>query len=1320
MLARLGKLIGMVLLLTLVLVALYEGLGRILMGTVDGYRGDIESLLEEALGQPVSLGAVSGDWQWLDPVIEVRDLELAESGDPTHQMGRIGRIRIRMDSLASLLAGQFIFRDLLANNVDITFQQSPDGALSLQGVPRIDRALFAENTTTTVWSGQLGGWRRQLVAALSDPLVRLNNVHLGLKVPDEAEKTFLFPRVDFGYRSGVLSASGQALQPDSAAQLARFYVEGNGFFEGRFTGRLFVDVDSGRLFDGLIKHYSWQQKTINGFDVKGEGWLHFVKGRLESVNARLALPYLQFSLLGETQAPMEAIRARVGWRRIESKDGDADANSNEGKAPAVSNDSWTLNVSDLSWHWLNTAASSMAFQVTHDSDWDIAGKNLAVAPLTHLALATVSMNAEVHQILAAQQPAGLIKTLHSRVPESSDEFTLEAQFENVSVQAYGGIPGTSNLAGTLVMDKSAGRITVDSPDVTLGFPALFNGPWTFDKLATQVRWQVGDGTTRIQSDQIEMTYQNDTHFEGAFEFILNQPGNDTLSLRVGVQNADGSMLADFVPAKVVNDQLYTWLTTAIESATIDEGQYYGHGLVNPDSPAGSFNSAMRYRFSGGRVRYDENWPAVTDLAGNVVVEDSQARVSLAQGLTNGLELKPSQVTVDGDAEPATVTVDTAATINGEQVAQWLASTPLSDYAGDAAQALTLSGNYDLGLKILLPLAEDRDPVLDVNVATENSEIRYSDGPVVWKGVTGALRYRSTEGFSSEPLTANFIGEPVKVGFSRTGEDNVFQLVQSGRVVVNRLLERLSAEPIPGVSGRANYSARLSFATGEPPALRIQSSLANLAIDWPEPLGKNVGDTANLTLKAGWNDQNVLRLYGAWQDRFAWNLKWRDNRFDRGGIELGAPKAILPDQPGLEVTGDTPRFDLAAWQKSLNELLPAFQSWQGESGDNGINLKRVSVNVGQLAYDDHRLDDVRLTVEPKPEGWSVALDGPSVRGKIQFPKADQPIAADFKHLALNIPMGESSAAEKRPSADEKQPPANEKQSTSNESKLAFDKAGISHWPDIDFSVDILSLNNRPFGKWSLQLRPHEDVLRIRQIKGQVGSLTLDSQLQWRRQNQGASEQTQFKGELSGQNLADIAPLIEGSVPLRSGKTNVQFDLAWDGPPPAASLATVAGLISFRLDDGALLERNNTAQIFRVFGILNSDTLMRRLRLDFSDLYEAGVAFDAISGTARLRAGSLTWDPEMQIVGPSGAFKFSGSTDMVNENLDMRMVVVLPLTQNLPLAALLMGASAPIGGALFVLDKVLGDPLSKLTSATYHVGGTWNDPDVELRNVFDTGN
>ena len=216
-----------------------------------------------------------------------------------------------------------------------------------------------------------------------------------------------------------------------------------------------------------------------------------------------------------------------------------------------------------------------------------------------------------------------------------------------------------------------------------------------------------------------------------------------------------------------------------------------------------------------------------------------------------------------------------------------------------------------------------------------------------------------------------------------------------------------------------------------------------------------------------------------------------------------------------------------------------------------------------------------------------------------------------------------------------------------------------------------------------------------------------------------ETSRFVGTLSGGRLRELEALTGAPIPMNNEQTQVDLDLDWPGRPDEFALRQLSGQVSVRLDDGVILEQSGSAQLFRIFNLLNTDTLWRRLRLDFSDLYERGIAFDAISGKAVIVNGLVTLDPELQLVGPSGAFKMSGSTNMADESLDMRLVLVLPVTQNLPLAAILMGASAPIGGALFVLDKILGDPLSKLTSATYSVTGSWSEPKVELRRVFDTG-
>src|SRR5690554_7392482 len=100
----------------------------------------------------------------------------------------------------------------------------------------------------------------------------------------------------------------------------------------------------------------------------------------------------------------------------------------------------------------------------------------------------------------------------------------------------------------------------------------------------RVSWQVSGGVSRVRADDLVFSYQDNTRLTGAFELRLDRAGDDYLGLRVGVENAEAGMLAEFVPSKVVDEGLYQWLTTRITEADITGGQYYGHGRIDSGAP----------------------------------------------------------------------------------------------------------------------------------------------------------------------------------------------------------------------------------------------------------------------------------------------------------------------------------------------------------------------------------------------------------------------------------------------------------------------------------------------------------------------------------------------------------------------------------------------------------------------------------------------------------------------------------------------------------------------------------------------------------------
>jgi uncharacterized protein YhdP len=57
---------------------------------------------------------------------------------------------------------------------------------------------------------------------------------------------------------------------------------------------------------------------------------------------------------------------------------------------------------------------------------------------------------------------------------------------------------------------------------------------------------------------------------------------------------------------------------------------------------------------------------------------------------------------------------------------------------------------------------------------------------------------------------------------------------------------------------------------------------------------------------------------------------------------------------------------------------------------------------------------------------------------------------------------------------------------------------------------------------------------------------------------------------------------------------------------------SGSLDAALRTGQFVEVEGSAQALRVFGLLNFNSIGRRLRLDFSDLFGKGLAYDRVKG------------------------------------------------------------------------------------------------------------
>ncbi|PSF05972.1 hypothetical protein C7H09_11555 [Marinobacter fuscus] len=1214
-----SSLIWWSLLVVLVLFALYAGIGRQLTANIDRFTDDLEVALSEASGLDITVGSLSSRWFWLDPAVTAKDIRI-RSRDSDRLSAELEHLGVRLDFIASLFRMRLVFRNFDADGLELTLIRPPGD----EHINPVEEMADLAGPATPKWQE----WLRLAGHWLSNPEARVTRVSMALG-PSREDLRFLdIPQLDLSYRSGLFQAAGRAMQSGTATQLASFALVGQRFFRGEFTGQLYLDVDSGRLFDGLIDDLSWKGIRVEGFDIGGNLWLTFDRGTLHQVQGEVRTPYLQLGVNQQSLAPLENIQARFGWR-----DGEA------------------LTLQGLQWQWLDSDISPFSIRLQpHPRGAALVADSLPLKPLRRLVRALRILPQEADKALADYLPSGYLDDLLLILPEQPADFSLTSRFRELGVRAASGAPGATGLNGWLQLDAHSGAVTLDTrTPSTLGFPELFNTRWNLNRLAGTVTWLIDGEVIRVVSNDLDIDYADNTRITGAFDLRLQTAGEDNLGLRVSVEGGSADMVADFVPAHVVDESLYQWLSTSIREAEV-AGAYYGHGRIDSQAPPGSFVSSMWFDFEQGRVQYDPNWPLVEQASGRVEVQNTDTRVTLSGGRTAGLTITGASVTTipdeRGQGRITGLKVDASARVPGTAIPWWLENTPLSGLLGYDGLDAVYGGDFRLGLGLELPLDSGGQKTRVIaNVKTENGEFELPGAGLAWTQISTDLTFDTREGFSGDGLAAEFFGQPVRVDFQMMGETGL-AIRQQGRLAVPEFPASvgLSEALFTGLSGMLDYSAGIVLGAGEAdPVITVTSDLAGLAVDWPGALAKEPEASAPLEVSIDPFAEGGIRVLADWQERLKAVYQWRETGFD--------------------LTFDEVRL--------------------GTQTLTGIEIEALNLDTA----------------------WVVHTRSERAAGRVSLPKSGGTIIADFEHLSL-IREDQVSASGDTPHL-----------LTLEEQLQAFRELDIGNWPDVDASIDDLRLGNESAGSWRFRLRPAPEKLNVRGLEGRLGSLVLAGDMAW--SIVGDRETTRFTGTLEGGALKDLEALTGSVIPMTNAQTAVELDLSWPGSPDEIAPGKLSGTVSARLDDGVIMQESNSAQLFRIFNLLNTDTLWRRLRLDFSDLYERGVAFDAISGKANVTDGLVTMDPELQLVGPSGAFKLSGSTNMVNETLDMRLVLVLPITQNLPLAAILMGAGAPIGGALFVLDKILGDPLSRLTSATYTVSGTWAEPNVELRGVFDTG-
>ncbi len=1252
-------------------IAVLLGVARVLLPAVEGLRPEVEVWVSGLVDRTVHIGALSADWQGWTPVLRLEDVRLLDR-DGQAELARFARAHVAVDLLGSLVHGSLRAGELGVTGAMVTVTRRRDGALFIAGKRP---------------EGGLGAWLlAQSELALEAASVVWHDRRAGLEPV-------------------TLSAVNVHMRNDGG----RHRVSGTGALPSGFGERVSFAAE----LHGDVRSPDWSGTVfLRGEGIASKLW----RPLLEGSPTHFAGGVWSFSLWSTwRQASLERVRGQVHFRDVllEAGDGALALDAGGGRlllrraAPGWQLDLTELELTTPRGRWPSSGAT---LRMGADADAPDARRYRGTLGFLRLedVLALVPGMAppgELVQTLTRLAPRGELHDIAfalTQRPGESADFQVAAALHAVSIQPTDEIPGLAGLAGRLEVAPDRARLELDAEHLDARWPGMFPGPLAA-RVSGQVEWHREAAGWRLEVPQVAASNPDlDARLSGRLDA---RPGESpTMTLVAELRDADLPALRAYIPQPVVPESFARWSEHAFQAGRVESASLLVQGRLADfpfDGPDGTFQLHTEIR--DGLLRYAREWPALEAYSGTLEARGRDLTMRLTEGTITGVRVLGAEAHIRGIGEVEPPILELSGRLQGDanQGLAYLRSSPLRTRFEALTTGLEASGEMRVDLRLALPLGRDKAKgEREVHGALHfaNSRVIGRRLDVTFEEVNGTVRFGS-DGLSAEGIGARYLGRKVTVGIEQAPPPGRRVRVRlegaAGPDFIGAQLRKLGmsggnsgalAALLPRVRGVTRWRATLQLPARADDAIGVhfESSLAGLALDLPDPLGKPQGEARGLVLDAT-VDADVRRLlhlrYGAGV-KAALAFAHVDGalRLQRGAVRLGEGDPTLPADAGISVRGRSPELSIEPWFRLLRELGPAPAAGAAKTRRLGAKTRRpllnaVDLNIARLDLFGQRFRDVHLDARPQPGGaaWVSELRGDDIAGSVRIPTAPsprEPLVLRFERLALRAPAESAGGARHDPR------------------KL----------PPLDFSSEQLAYHDIELGRVTLEASPFERGLRIDRFAVRSPGFDASAQGTWRY----ADGMHESRSSLHVQS-SELAPLLEtfgytgGAV--EGGKTTIQIDAAWPGTPTDFTLRHLTGTMDFRITDGRLVEvEKGTTE--RLFGLLSVQLLPKRLMLDFSDLFTEGVRYETIKGTFDIASGTA-YTTDLLMRGPSVRVEVRGRVDLADKTYDQTMTVIPKLTSTLPLA--------PVWLAQKLLDAKFFD---RSFARRYKITGTWEDPRVAL--------
>lgn len=1224
--------------------------------------------LSVAIGSPVSIGRIAGDWQGFEPHISLDDVRILDNqGQPALVLPRVEASL----SWLSLFTLQPRLSSLEVDRPELLIRRDAQGKMFLGGV-----GLSAQGGDNTVAN-----------LLLRQSRMVVHNALIVWVDEQRAAPALVLENVDLRIES-FWNHHRFALRAIAPSELATPLDVRGDFYGSSFddlkawSGQLFTqvertDITAWRPWLDMPREFSRGRGALRV-------WIGVGDGGITQVTGDLALRDVVTKLADDVpELALRSLHGRADWR--------------------ASPDGFELETRQLTLRLQNgTVLPATDFHLRLAGlkpgkavQGELRANSLRLETLTSLS-AYIPMPVKVREQLDGYAPRGTVTGMDVHWQGNGaglPRFRVKAQFRDMAMRQVGALPGFSGLTGEVDGDQDSGSLRIKSRRLTVDAPGIMREPVHADTLAGEARWEHEDGEFSLKINRLEV---ENADLEGtakiAYRTYKDTPG--ILDLTVRLKRADIRQAARYTPLVALDGEAGDWLHDALLAGKTDNLRIRIQGNLKDFPFDGDRDGVFEISgdTQGGSLRYVKEWPAIDNISGTLAMHGKRLEFR-SQGATSaGVPLHNVSVVIpDISAEHTTLEVKLEADAAARDFLHYVRNSPVRGYVNGFTDSIRASGDGHLELTVVIPrLGEDRLQVFGL-LRLRGNDIDMGGAIPLLRRAHGELLFTQA-GLNTRDLGAEILGGPATIDVQADADGKVHAAVR-GRCDLDALRKVNSLPLLDRLHGGAPWELDID-ANGQTATIALSSSLQGIGSTLPRPLSKEKGASMPLRFEKkslAEGRELITAQLGDWLHvRLAGQEQDGESSIRRGAINFGGP-VKWPGQDGVWLSGSLPVLSVQGWDSVAASL--ADGGGQAGGGWSAPVLGGADLHIASLTGYGSVINDLHIAASRRGEGLVAQLSSAGLNGELLW----QP---------RGFQAGESQAGKLTVSLDnlnlqrEAVPVPQPVQPVIRALPAAAARPG--KLPAVELAIGHLQVHGKQVGRVELVGYPDGGDWRMRRLHVTNPDGSLDGDAVW----QGVTARTQLNLAL---NLSDT-----GNVLGRSGHPNtvkgaggkLAARMSWAGSPGAFDYRTIEGTLRLDVGKGQFLKVE--PGVGKLLSVLNLQALPKHIALDFTDVFSDGFQFDNINGNAVIRQGFIE-TRDFHIDGSAAKVRMNGSVDLNRETQDIRVEILPTLGSSVSvLGAFIAGPAIGIG--TYVVDRMLGSPLDKLISFEYNISGTWSDPSV----------